>query len=154
WQAWLTLTLFGPEDPWTRLQNEQPILSGYHPLHQYHGYLGAQALLRRGRCCCYDPAFQAGYPKTPIFDSGRRFGELFMLLAGGEFSPAAYKIGLAVLLCCIPLLVLLAARGAGLSWWESWWATLLAQLVTWGAPTRELLDYGEVDLLIAALLLL
>src|SRR5262249_24760157 len=70
WQAWMTLTLFGPERPWERLFNDAPILSGRHPLHLYHGYLGASSLRERGTVCCYDPAFQAGYPKTPVFDSG------------------------------------------------------------------------------------
>src|SRR5262249_27987686 len=131
----------------------QPVLSGAHALHQYHGFLGAQAILNRGTCSCYDPAFQAGYPKTPIFDSGSRFAELSMLLAGSGFSPAAYKIGLAVLLCCIPLLIMIAARGAGLGWWETLLATLLAQLVAWGVPARELLEYGELDLLMGGVLL-
>src|SRR5436190_1817944 len=77
WQAWMTLSLFGPDDPWQRLRSAEPIVSGRHPLHLYHGHLGAQALRYTGRFCCYDPAFQAGYPKTPIFDSGSRPAELF-----------------------------------------------------------------------------
>jgi hypothetical protein len=154
WQGWLTLSLFGGEAAWDLLLDEQPILSGNHPLHQYHGHLGAQALLARGRCSCYDPGFQAGYPRTPIFDSGSRFAELFALAAAGEFQPAAYKIGLAILFCLIPLLVIIAARGVGLNWWETFLAVLLAQLVCWGVPARELLENGEIDLLFAAVLLL
>jgi len=49
-----------------------------------------------GRFCCYDPAFQAGYPKTPIFDNGSRPAELFLTIAGGGYRPRAYKIGLAL----------------------------------------------------------
>src|SRR5713226_5171478 len=96
WQGWMTLSLFGTENPWTGLLDERPIISGRHPLHLYHGYLGARAFRERGTLCCYDPAFQAGYPKTPVFDSGSRPAELFLTLAGSEYRPAAYKIGLAV----------------------------------------------------------
>src|SRR5947209_20585209 len=114
WQGWMTLTLFGP-DPWQRLCDDQPVVSGRHALHFYHGMLGAQSLRERGRLSCYDPAFQAGYPKTPIFDSGSRPAELFLTVAevvrlrtkshdGAGATPnffpaaAAYKIGLAF--CC------------------------------------------------------
>ena len=44
-QAGLTLLLFGAEQPLERLRDEQPILSGRHALHLYHGYLGSQALI-------------------------------------------------------------------------------------------------------------
>src|SRR5262245_48246530 len=69
-QAWLTLNLFGRDLSAASLLDERPVLSGRHPLHLYHGHLGSQALFDHGRLSCYDPAFQAGYPKTPIFDSG------------------------------------------------------------------------------------
>jgi hypothetical protein len=154
WQAWLTLSLFSGSDGWENLLDEQPVLSGQHPLHQYHGYLGAQSLLYRGSWCCYDHAFQAGYPKTPIFDSGSRFAELSMLLAGGAFDPAVYKIGMAVLLWCIPLLLVIGARGAGLNWRETWLAAFFAQLVAWGTPARELVECGALEVLMAAVLLL
>src|SRR4051812_48834455 len=76
WQAWMTLTLFGPGDLWRLLLNDDPVVSGRHPLHLYHGHLGALAWHHTGNVCCYDPAFQAGYPKTPIFDNGSRPAEL------------------------------------------------------------------------------
>src|SRR5947209_11378958 len=115
WQGWMTLTLFGPDHPWQRLCDDQPVISGRHALHFYHGLLGAESLRQRGRLSCYDPAFQAGYPKTPIFDSGSRPAELFLTVAevvrlrtkshdGAGATPnffpaaAAYKIGLAF--CC------------------------------------------------------
>src|SRR5258707_15127404 len=78
WQGWMTLTLFGPDATFDRLFDDQPVVSGRHPLHLYHGFLGARALFERGRPCCFDPGFQAGYPKTPIFDSGSRPAELFL----------------------------------------------------------------------------
>jgi hypothetical protein len=147
----MTLSLFGHTAPWRRLLDDGPILSGRHPLHLYHGYLGAAALREHGRLCCYDPAFQAGYPKTPVFDGECRLAELFLSVAGGDYRPGAYKVGLA--LCClsIPVLLILAARGAGLGGGSTCLATAAALLVCWGAPGRAALHGGDIDLLMAAL---
>ena len=72
WHLWRTLGLFGPESPLDRLLDDRPLIAGRHPLHLYHGYLGARSLRERGALSCYDPAFHAGYPKTPVFDAGSR----------------------------------------------------------------------------------
>jgi hypothetical protein len=154
WQGWMTLTLFGAEQPWQGLVDERPIVSGSHPLHLYHGYLGAQGLRVRGRASCYDPCFQAGYPKTPVFDAGSRPAELFLALAGGEYRPAAYKVGLAAICLLVPLLLALAARAAGLGRAGAFWATATGLLVWWGAPSRLALEAGEVELLLAGLAML
>jgi hypothetical protein len=150
WQGWMTLSLFGPDQPWERLWNDEPILSGRHPLHLYHGWLGAQALLACGKPCCFDPSFQAGYPKTPVFDGGSRPAELCLLLAGGGYAPAAYKIGLALACIAVPLVLAAAARGAGLNRAAACLATLLGLLVWWGVPARAVLEAGNLDLLLAA----
>src|SRR5689334_12475982 len=42
-QAGLALALFGPGRPWLAVTDERPVLSGRHPLHLYHGTLGAAA---------------------------------------------------------------------------------------------------------------
>jgi len=173
WQGWMTLTLFGPEHPWDRLLNGQPVVSGRHPLHLYHAVLGAQSLRERGRLSCYDPAFQAGYPKTPIFDAGSRPAELSLTVRdaftageGGNWmqqgrqagestalsSAAAYKIGLAIGCCLAPVLMLLAARGFGLSRGLSCAATALGQMIWWSTPGRALLEAGQMHLLLGALL--
>jgi hypothetical protein len=151
WQGWATLGLFGTDHPWDRLLDDQPIMSGRHPLHLYHGYLGARALLTRGTPCCYDPAFQAGYPKTPIFDGGSRPAELFLVLAGGGYYPWVYKVGLA--LCCIvvPIFLVIAARGIGLSAGSACLTAMLGLLVWWGRPCQDLVAAGDVHLLFAAL---
>jgi hypothetical protein len=151
WQGWMTLTLFDHEHPWQRLLDDRPIVSGRHPLHLYHGYLGARALRERGTLCCYDPAFYAGYPKTPVFDSGSRPAELFLTVAGGTYRPEAYKIGLAI--CCLaaPLLVFAAAHGAGLGAGASCLAVALGLFIWWGTPCRDLLEAGELDFLLAGL---
>jgi hypothetical protein len=150
WQGWMTLSLFGPGDAVARLRGDEPILSGRHPLHLYHGRLGAQALGSLGRLSCFDPNFQAGYPKTPVFDSGSRPAEMFLFLAGDTHSPAAYKLGLAGCWLLVPVLLLLAARLSGLNPAGACLATLLGLAVWWGAPARAALEAGHLDLLLAA----
>jgi hypothetical protein len=154
WQAWLTLGLFGRERAWDRLFDDAPVISGRHALHLYHGYLGARGLLEHGSLSCFDPAFHAGYPKTPVFDSGSRPAELTLALAGGRYSPRAYKVGLAVLGLAVPLLVFAAARAAGLRRSPAVMAAALGLPVWWGNPCQEALNAGAVDLLLATLLVL
>src|SRR5262249_49522348 len=67
WRGWLPLPLSAPGRDVPRLLDAEPVLSGRHPLHLYHGYLGAGAFHDRGSLSCFDPAFHAGYPKTPVF---------------------------------------------------------------------------------------
>ncbi len=153
-QGWLTLALFGGDQPWNALLDDRPILSGRHPLHLYHGYLGARALREHSSLSCYDPTFHAGYPKTPLFDSGSRPAELMLALCGGRYCPAAYKIGLAIIYTLVPLFVFLAARGVGMKRAPSCLACVLALLIWWGQPCRETLECGDIDLLLATLLVL
>ena len=143
-----------PRCAWQALLDDRPLVSGRHPLHLYHGALGARSFLKNGTLSCYDPAFQAGYPKTPVFDGGSRPAELFLLCGGGRFNPAAYKIGLVV--CCLlaPVAIWVAARGIGLRRGGACLAVLLGQLVWWGQPCRRLLEEGELDLLLASLAVL
>jgi hypothetical protein len=149
WQGWLTLSLFGEDRPWARLLDDQPLMSGRHPLHLYHGYLGSLALYARGTQCCYDPCFQAGYPKTPIFDSGSRPAEWFLLLAGVVYRPAAYKLGVALCCLAVPLLLAVAARGLGLRHAGTCLATAIGLLIWWGVPCRSALEAGDVEFLMA-----
>lgn len=151
-QGWATFGLFG--NSWDSLSNDEPVLSGRHPLHLYHGHLGARTLLDRGGVSCYDPAFQAGYPKTPVFDPGSRPAEIVLALVGGGFCPAAYKIALAVFCVAMPFVVFLASRLLGLQRGPAVAATLMAQLIWWGRPGREALEAGDIDLLLAGLALL
>jgi hypothetical protein len=150
-QAWMTLGLFDAGRDWHRILDDEPILSGRHPLHMYHGHLGALSFLSRRSLCCYDPAFQAGYPKTPVFDAGSRPAEFFLSLSGAGYRPAAYKLGLASFCCLVPLLVACAAWGVGLGPGARCLASVLAVLVCWSDPCRALLVDGDLDLLIAGL---
>lgn len=153
WQGWMTLTLFGRASPWQQLVDDQPILDGRHPLHFYHGILGARAFWTSGGLCAYDPSFQVGYPKTPVFDGGSRPAELFLALTGGDNHPAAYKIGLACCCLLVPCFLVVACRGAGLSYAATFFATLAGQVVWWSVSGQAALQAGDLDLLLAALAL-
>jgi len=151
-QGWLTLVLFGACRSLDPILNDQPLLSGRHPLHLYHGFLGARALYQRGSLSCYDPAFHAGYPKTPVFDPGSRPAELVLALVCGRYNPAAYKVALVVLSCTAPVMFWLAGRAARLTRIQAALATIMALLVWWGQPCQDALAAGDVDLLLATVL--
>jgi hypothetical protein len=151
WQGWMTLSLFGEERPCEAMLDARPVVSGRHPLHLYHGYLGAHSFKYRGEACCYNPAFQAGYPKSPLFDSGSKPAEFFLYCAGGEYRPEAYKIGLVC--CCLlfPLGLAIAASAAGLGRASTFLSVTLSLLVFWGAPGHVALEDGQLDLILATL---
>ncbi len=133
--------------------DSRPIVSGRHPLHLYHGYLGARTLLLHGGLSCYDPWFYGGYPKTPIFDGGSRPAELVLLLGRGRFQPAIYKVGLALFSLSVPWLLYGAARSVGLTRATSLLSAGLVFLLWWSPPIRDCLEAGDVDLLLASLML-
>src|SRR6516162_1475201 len=58
-QAGLALALFGSTQAWSAVTDDRAVLSGRHPLHLYHGTLGAAAFRDHGTTTCYDPQFQA-----------------------------------------------------------------------------------------------
>ncbi len=148
-QAWLTLRLFSPDPSLDPLTNDEPIVSGRHPLHLYHGMIGAKAWSDRDTSSCYDPAYQAGYPKTPVFDGGSRPAELFQLVGGA--CPASYKIGLAI--CCLlaPLAFVGMGRGIGLPPSAACTTGLLGCVLWWSPSCRALIDAGDFDLLLGGL---
>jgi hypothetical protein len=153
WHGWLTLSLFGPDRPWERMLDPQPLTSGRHPLHLYHGFLGARSLYERGTPSCFDPSFHAGYPKTPIFDGGCRPAELALYLNGGTYDPAVYKIAVALFWGLAPVLFWFGARASGQPRGGALLATLLGLLVWWGGPCREALEAGDLDVLLASVLI-
>jgi hypothetical protein len=150
-QAGLVLALFGPGRAWSAVTDDRPVLSGRHPLHLYHGTLGAAAFRDHGATTCYDPSFQAGYPKTPVFDGGSRPAELFLWLGGGTYRPAAYKLGLFAFLLFLPVAFVTAGRGAGLPPGAAVLAGGCGILLGWSEPVRGLIIEGQFDLLAAGL---
>jgi hypothetical protein len=146
----MTLRLFGPGLSFENLLNDQPVLSGKHPVNLYLGTQAAQALAATGNGCCYDPAFQAGYPCTPIFN-GSRLAQLFLLAGGADYRPEAYKLGLAIVCMLVPFLLLTAARAMGLSRGPAVLAVALGLLVWWSEPGQKALRTGDVELLVGGL---
>lgn len=150
-QAYLTLRLFGPDRPWDQLLDDAPITTGAHPLHLYHGWLGATSWRETGCSSCYDPSFQAGYPKTPVFDSGCRFSEVAHYCRGTPFCPAAYKIGFAIGCLWPPLLMVVAGRGIGLSPAACCFMGLLGSGLWWTEPIRSRVLHGDGQMQLASL---
>lgn len=150
-QAGLALTLFGSARAWAAVIDDRPVLSGRHPLHLYHATLGAAAFAERGATTCYDPNFQAGYPKTPVFDGGCRPAELFLALSGGEYRPGAYKLGLFTFLLLVPIAFVAAARGAGLPAGAAVLTGVGGVLLGWSEPVRRMIVEGQLDVLAAGL---
>ncbi|MSQ95095.1 MAG: hypothetical protein EXR98_11145 [Gemmataceae bacterium] len=149
WHGWLTLSLFGP-DPFRNLTSDEPLVSGVHAQHQFLGQRGAEGIVKRGRAVVYSLAFGAGQPKTPIFD-GSRLAELFFVLSGGTYQPAAYKIGFALLCMLVPVFLLLACKTIGLGHGTSLLATILGQLIWWGPHGRAALLTGDCELYLGSL---
>jgi hypothetical protein len=151
-QGWLTLRLFSPDYSFDHLMDDQPVVSGRHALHFYHGMLGAKSWMAKGSSCCFDPAYQAGYPKTPVFDGGSRPAEFFQLMGG--LRPVSYKIGLAIGCLLAPFAFVAMGRGIGLTAGASCLCGLLGQLIWWSEPCYALLVAGDVDLLYGGLCVL
>ncbi|MDR3635994.1 MAG: hypothetical protein P4L84_19485 [Isosphaeraceae bacterium] len=119
-----------------------PVLVVDHAIHEYHGALGARFLHEHGTTWGYDPFFMAGYPETPVWDSSSNLSILFQTLAGGRYSPAAYKVGLLVCLILTVAMVPAGAWGAGLGETEVAVAALLAWFVFWTGFAADLWRTG------------
>src|SRR5262249_59901370 len=114
------------------------VRAGRHPLHQSHARLGARAGRETGSVCCYDPAFQAGYPKTPLFDGTCRPAELAYLLLGGTDHAGPYKLTVALGCLLAPLAFVAAARGLGQPPPAALLAGGLGLAAFWATPARPL----------------
>ena len=143
------------------LFDARPIVSGRHPLHLVHGSLGAGTFREWGTTSCYDPTFQAGYPKTPVFDGGCRPAELILFLASflhptGELPTlaneiVAYKVGLVCICLLVPFAFACSARGCGSRGSGIILAAMAGTLFWWSPPCRAMFDAGEIDLMLAGL---
>jgi len=147
-QAGLALPLFGS---FAGIRDAQPILDGRHPLHLYHGSLGAEAFRDRLAVTCYDPNFQAGYPKTPVFDAGSRPAELFLAFSGEAFDASRYKWGVFVICTMVPLIFVAAARNFGVRPAGSILAGACGAMLWWLPEVQTLLKAGQLDLLLCGL---
>ncbi len=150
-QVGFAVQLFGPGG-WTAATDDRPVLSGRHPLHQYHAGLGAGAIRDGGTASAFDPHFQAGYPKTPVFDAPARVAEpIYLLMGKADHAPAAYKTTLLLLCAVVPLVFAAAGRGFGIHAGGTVWAAAGGCLVWWSGPVRAVFDAGHLDLLAVGL---
>ena len=147
-QGTLALGLFGSL---AGLNDDRPILDGRHPLHLYHGVLGAATFRESHAVTCYDPHFQAGYPKTPVFDPGSRPAEFFVYAFDGRTPAAAYKLGLFLVCAAVPLVFACAGRGFGLPAPVACLAAVAGCGFWWSPAVRMLIDAGQIDGLILGL---
>jgi hypothetical protein len=145
--VYLGLQLFGSSDPWAGLRNDEPVVSGRHPFQFYHATVAARAWWRSHSFACFDPTFQAGYPTTPVFERGGRPVELAALFVRGDMHPAAYKLGLWLVLSILPVGYWLAAAALGLGRWTRLLALAFGILTWWNDPSRRLIEAGEVNAL-------
>lgn len=151
-QAGLAGRLFDADRPWAALADDRPVTDGRHPLHLYHGGLGAATFRAWSATTCYDPNFQAGYPKTPVFDSGSRPAELVLYLFGhSTLNPSAYKLGLFLTALLAPLAFAAAARGFGLPAAAATLAGVGGCAVWWSPPVQAAFVAGQQDALLYGL---
>jgi hypothetical protein len=140
--------------------DSRPVVNGRHPLHLVHGSLGARTFHDRFTTSCFDPAYQAGYPKTPVFDGGCRPAEFVLFIAalvnGDPEAPlesetASYKLGLVAISLLVPLAFAASLRGMGAGGSATILAAAAGTVLWWTPPVRALFDAGELDLLLAGL---
>jgi hypothetical protein len=150
--GWLTARLASPGSPWLIAFDGDPVVSGRHALHLYHGYLGARAFRHNAQTVAVDPSYYAGYPKTPWFDAGSKPAEVVLWLGGGQFRPTSYRMGLVLTWALVPLVVFVAARALGLFRGPALLAALFGAVLCWEDFGRELLRAGDWHVVLAGAL--
>jgi hypothetical protein len=123
-----SLRLFGS---WQALIDKRPVVMVDHAIHLDHGMLGAQFLREHGTTWGYDPFFMAGYPETPVWDSSSNLAIVFQSLAGGRYSPRAYKLGLLTCTLLVAVLLPAGAFASGLGRGEAAVTAAIGTLVFW-----------------------
>jgi uncharacterized membrane protein YeaQ/YmgE (transglycosylase-associated protein family) len=135
--------------------NNLPVTSGEYPLRLYHAGLGAATLRENFGSTCYDPNFQAGYPKTPIFDAAARPLEPVLALCNDHTQwPMVAKWFLLGVTLAIPLVLCAVARGFQIPAMASILVALGGAVLCWMNPVLPLLMRGRFDLVILGLAIL
>lgn len=125
---------------WT---DDAPLLQGNHALNWYQVRLG----ISPWQNCAWDPSVYGGYLATPWWNASGRLATFWMLV---EPSWRAYKLGLLLSVCLLPLLW----------WWAAWTleagsfgasiSTLLCIVAFWNGPGISALNIGELDQIVAS----
>jgi len=125
-----------------------PVTAGEHPLHQYHAGLGAKAFRESRSATCYDVNFQAGYPKSPVFDAAARPVEPLFLAFGGVADEAVlYKWFLLLELAAVPLVCAGMALGFRLDAGMAVLASAASVVLMWTPQGRVLFEAGDHHLI-------
>jgi uncharacterized membrane protein YeaQ/YmgE (transglycosylase-associated protein family) len=154
-QAGIAVKWLGGFEHGTYQFDNRPITSGEYPLRLYHAGLGAATLRDNFGSTCYDPNFQAGYPKTPIFDAAARPLEpLLALWPDPSKWPTASKWFLLGVTLAVPLVLCAVARGFQIPAMASILVAIGGAILCWMNPVLPLLMRGRFDLVCLGLAIL
>ena len=132
------------------VDRNSPVVMVDHAIHMYHGSLGSSFLRDHATTWGYDPAFLAGYPETPVWDSSSNPAILFQAIGGGGYQPRAYKVGLLVLSLLVPVAIAGGAWAMGLGVGEVAVGTTLAWTYFWAGFPATLWRSGLFAFITAA----
>lgn len=150
--AALTVRAVSADRPISAVFDEQPIVSGRHPIHLYHAAAGAEAFRSHGECASFDPYLAAGFARTPAVDFDSRPYELFLLVAPEGRTVSAYKVALVVWWSLLPLGFWSAARLARYGGLTALIAVAIGALLAASGPGRQLLADGDLGQALSAVL--
>jgi len=135
------------------------LTSGSHPLHQYHAWIGAKGLLKKGCPSAFDPAFHAGYLKTPLFDNQSHpiewMSAIKSLIVCPDEPPIlsdvakVYAWYLGGIVFGVPFLVAIGARFAGLNKLETFISAVCSVIVMAMPAGNRAINDGEMGQLLA-----
>jgi len=91
--------------------DDRPVVRSDYPFHAFHAKIGQDFLRSHGTPYGYDPAFMAGYPKTPLFSASVNILELFATIIPGVFRAQKILTAAIPFLCLI--LFFVGATGFG-----------------------------------------
>jgi hypothetical protein len=136
----LTLQLFGPDTPWTRMLDGDPVTSGRHRLflEQSRRTLTSGVLDPR-----FDPSSYAGRPGSAVGDPTVPFFGLLRRSAAMRVHPAAFKLALATSYWLVPFGLAFAARFMGRDHGSAVAVAAVAVFVCWLRPAADWIENGD-----------
>jgi hypothetical protein len=138
--AGLTLCIFGNAHPLSSMLSSEPVVSGRHALHLEQSVGSSPGIDGKAT---YDPSCYAGYPRSTVFDAEAKPARWSQFLMGQRYSPATYKIGLAVTCWLLPLGIWAATLVLRFSRPAMFAAVALGLLVSWSGSSVDLILLGD-----------